>query len=190
MSVDLYLELWHAVDRLKVNPAMRTWLENQGVPKRGFILPPGPLGLSQIQPFTSGAYEPGETGPECIIVPAYEPTGYPGELIDMIAFVPKEPNIFFSRTGYAAFLGYEVIADSYCASSPLKMVETPLEYLRASGKVCCPLDNDAIWGHLHDFPAPLVCSNRRQAELVEHILNPAPTPGPKVLVEVSRDHHA
>ena len=66
-----------------------------------------------------------------------------GELIDIVAFEPTKPDRFYLRAGVDCMLGADNAAHASVYRLPLRVHETPLEWLVGGMIGCCPLTWDA-----------------------------------------------
>lgn len=85
-------------------------------------------------------WQPADDGPIMLVTPAIER----GQVIDLVAFNPAEPDAWFLRTGAAWTLGREAIDDAIGAWSGhddgVDLHATPLDWLRYGGDGACIVD--------------------------------------------------
>lgn len=113
---------------------------------------PALFGQAPIMGLGIGLYEPAEDGPAALICPIGEHYGDPSwpAIDDLVAFFPDQPGRWWLRRGDGVLLGQDHVED-VSGRSPVRLVSTPLQWLRADGEAACVL----AWGadmrrHLHD----------------------------------------
>ena len=116
-----------------------------------------PLGLARIRRSRGELWDPAPAGSLAMVIPVCRPAivePFDGievdtiDCIDLIAFNSREPDKWAWRVGNAWALGEHLIKD---ADHPLRLVSTPLGWLRCGGEAACVLDwSDAspAWCHL------------------------------------------
>lgn len=81
-------------------------------------------------------WTPIETGKPMVVTPLEER----GEMLDLIAFDPSVPDVWYLRTGAGWALGCDAVADAsegWDADQHLTLHATPLDYLRAGCTGAC-----------------------------------------------------
>lgn len=116
-----------------------------------------PLGLARIRRSTGELWEPDPTGRLALVIPVCRPAivePFDGievdtiDCIDLIAFNSREPDRWTWRVGTAWALGEHLIEE---VDQSLRLVSTPLGWLRDGGDAACVLDwsdNSPAWRHL------------------------------------------
>lgn len=84
--------------------------------------------LDHIRPRRTGYYVPDPAGVLAVIVPVF---GTDDELIDLCAYRPEAPGIWWLRTGLGTVLGEDVLERCQCYADPVATVATPREWTRA-----------------------------------------------------------
>jgi hypothetical protein len=147
------------------------------------------VGLQRIEP-DGDLYWPADHGQLALLVPVY--TGSmpsfvtpvdedESELIDIVAFRMSEPHQWWRRTGLADYLNEHLIRSSVTWDRPLRVVETPVEWLKHYCQGVCPLTDD--YSALRD-PAPLLFEEADFASRVERQLS-RPFRTPRILVKAT-----
>jgi len=143
------------------------------------------VGLQRIEP-GGYLYQPAEHGELALAVPVY--TGPmpsfmtpadESELIDLVAFQISNPGRWWRRTGVVDYLGEHLIRSSVTWNRPLRVFETPLDWLKAYCQGVCPLSQD--YSALRD-PPDLLFEDLTFASKVERALA-QPFPIPRILVK-------
>ncbi len=131
--IDLATELGAAVAQLDRNWTLR--LREVGVPEETFWHSPPLVGISSIEVYRGGLYEPRDTGPAAVLVPVGTPYHPDWELEDIVAFHLEDPDRWWRRTGEAVCLGTFNISEGRLR--PLQIHATPLDWLtgKADGLV-------------------------------------------------------
>lgn len=92
-----------------------------------------------------GTFELADDGRNAIIVPAGAHSPIDGgweDIFDLVAFYLDQPGRWWVRAG-EALLGENHLRDRFEDRRPARLVETPLDYLKAAGDAVCVLD----WDH-------------------------------------------
>jgi hypothetical protein len=114
------------------------------------------VGTQRIEP-DGHLYQPTHDGQLVLVVPVY--TGpMPSfitpadnsELVDIVAFQISEPGRWWRRTGLANYLGEHLIRSSVTWNRPLRVFETPLDWMKGYCQGVCPLTQD--YSALRDPP--------------------------------------
>jgi hypothetical protein len=90
--------------------------------------------FTEIIPDTGGLFAPSLSGTPAIVVPVQTP-----EIIDLIAWIPAEPDKWYMRTGQGRILGLYDLQHAIVYRQPIKAHENPLKWLLSGCVGCCPL---------------------------------------------------
>lgn len=134
-------------------------------------------GLAKIRPIDNGLWEPFEDGELAMVIPVCSPWCFEQfgceietiEVIDLIAFNSRRPAQWRWRTGNAWALGEHLIAD---ADEPVRLVATPLQWLRLGGEAACILDwrkQSPAWSLLRDAPG-ILCGDHTLRDRVSEMI--------------------
>jgi hypothetical protein len=100
-----------------------------------------PFGVHGVADIGSGYFAPFAAGPIAVITPVFER----GALIDLVAWSLSRPDGWLWRNGQGAALGADLLARSQWSDRhAVKVVATPLDWLRHAGQALCILDWDAL----------------------------------------------
>lgn len=125
--MDVYAEL-EATTRPA--DAMRL-LESAGVSRRCLLTPEGvcgAFGLAVIEP-TGARFQFSEAGRDAVAIGLH---GADCELVDLLAWCPDSPGQWWTRFGLAVFAGEEAVERAAFLGKPLRLHETPMDWLRAN----------------------------------------------------------
>lgn len=88
-----------------------------------------------------GSFEPAPEGRNAVIVPVgiAGPDGLWDDVFDLVAFYLDAPHRWWLRTG-ETLLGEQHVADSIDCGTGVRLVATPMDWLRAGGAAACILD--------------------------------------------------
>jgi hypothetical protein len=184
-SVNLVAELYVAQGALTTEH--RHTLRALGIPDvtvaRGFV------GVARILPDKRGTYQPIADGCVAFVTPVrigVDPSSPEdrdfalvpqyGELIDLVAWSPRDPRRWATRCDYGTWLG--AIPPQYVQPEAVPMRRSPLSWLRADGTGLCVLARERIEGYrLLSLCGQLRAEDRQhQRELHDILARPFPVP--------------
>lgn len=99
-------------------------------------------GCHPIVDHDDGTFDFAEEGRNAIIVPAGTTSPIDGgweDIFDLVAFRLDQPDLWWLRAG-ETLLGESHLRDRFEDRRPARLVETPLDWLRAGGEAACVLD--------------------------------------------------
>lgn len=140
-EIDLTGE-WLAAGRL--DGGWRTWLRRQGVPGSALLKAPTQVALQRIAA-ERGQFRPDADGIDVMMLAIwdYPPFRDPdAAIIDLVAWRPDCPSVWWLRTGSAIALGEWLIGPGSLADGPVAVHRTPMDWLRAAGDGVCLLTGD------------------------------------------------
>lgn len=115
------------------------------------------VGLARIERLRGGLWQPSPGGELAMVVPVCRPKVIEPfenvlvetiECIDIVAFTSRAPQLWCWRTGLGWALGEHLIEEG---DEALRLVSTPLSWLRSGGEAACILDwseTSPAWRHL------------------------------------------
>jgi len=124
------------------------------------------VGVSPIETYCSGFYEPRDKGPPAVLVPCGIWGGLNWHLDDLCAFYLDKPERWWLRLGVGVLLG-----DIYRTSlSPRRIYQTPLQWLQGGATGFCVLDwatdpLDLFLGAGHVVADPPLLKKMRKASV-------------------------
>lgn len=193
-ALALWAEYDAAIARAQT-PATRIWRERMGWPRRAALMGLGG-GVSRILPHVGGLFTPCEDGSAAaIIIPAWlgPAPGRPGDLYDLIAWVPTSGSIY-TRRGLADILGdWAIIQAEPCMGIPgrIEIFPDPGAWARAAtwddqgGHGVVVLDWNrarARLGHLAGV-CDFVCPDIGTGQRLRRALQPSPEPKAHILIQ-------
>lgn len=114
-------------------PAATLWT---GMPF-GLMVGTPVFGVAPIEPADDGTFIPARGGQLAVIVPTWlRGPIYATDVEDLVAFLPSNPARWWRRLGVADYLNEPAITEARGAGTPLHLLPTPLDWLRAG----CPDD--------------------------------------------------
>lgn len=120
--------------------------------------PAAAVGLSgAFEPVSDAPQPPGTESVKAFIVPvgsADPDTGMWSEVWDLCAFNLARPGQWWLRSGLAEMIGEDYVADCVETGAAVRLVATPLDWLRAAGRAACVLD----WSRIDPRAAFAGCS--------------------------------
>jgi hypothetical protein len=157
------------------------------------------IGVKRIQ-IHEGLYEPAEDGFEAVVIATNILKG--GQIEDLIAFRPSEPDKWWLRLGIARWLGEWDLGTRLVTRSasieqpilarqttwtdePLHIYRNPLEWLRASCDGAVPLCREAC-GDLVNVQAALTFDSHHHRGVVEEMIQ-QPISKPQMLVRMQTE---
>lgn len=117
----------------------------------------GILGFANAEVGRNDFWQPASHGPRCAVIAAIEE----GIILDLIAFDPAAPDVWFIRTGNAWALGMDAVTEVSRSwnGGELLLHPTPLDWLKARGVGACVVNwTDDARRALRDLPAINVSS--------------------------------
>jgi hypothetical protein len=124
-----------SVGQRHIDAMLALGVTNDAIAELGRLQPP--FGVGQISDIGGGFFTFFPGGQSRVIIPIMEE----GEIIDLIAWQTCAPGKWLWRNGLGDYLGRDLIAKSQWASHHvLKLVATPLDWLRAGGNAVCILN--------------------------------------------------
>lgn len=115
-------------------------LEAAGVSRRALLTPEGicgAFGVAPIEPH-SFRFDFSESGREAVAIGL---RGIGDDLVDLVAWFPDTPGKWWLRFGLVVFAGEEAVARASFFRKPLRLYETPLDWLRAGCLGAAVLDS-------------------------------------------------
>ena len=111
-----------------------------------------------------------------------------GEIVDAVAFFPDEPEQWWRRYGdETPILGVQALTDAAWERQPLKLWETPLQWLLKRRSGCAVLDWGCDLRPLFDEVPEIVCQSRALSDrLKENFL----AFGPRLTVRATEGRRA
>jgi hypothetical protein len=103
------------------------WLRDAGIPDAVIFAEPLMVGVSAIEPYRGGLFEPRDHGAPAVLVPVGWPDYGGWELDDIVAFYLDRPGRWWRRSGSAQLLGGFNISEG--CLRPLQIHSTPLHWL-------------------------------------------------------------
>jgi hypothetical protein len=109
----------------------RRWLTAHGV-RPGLLeaMPTGPVAVAKIETYAPGCFEFSEDGQRAFVSPIWDG----GDIADLIAWHPRQPANFWTRTFSGTPLGIENLARAEIHGKPLKIWRSPLGWIRSGGE--------------------------------------------------------
>jgi hypothetical protein len=110
------------------------------------IIATGIVGVAQIEVLAGDLWQPCEGGDEYLTVGVSEDDG----IVDILAFRPSDPDVWYLRRGSAWALGHDAIMEARGAwcdqESAIALTATPLDWLRGDMAGACIIDwtQDAV----------------------------------------------
>ncbi len=121
---------------LDQNQRAQDWLRDQGVSRFARIEWPGPIGIARIQTYRDGLFEFNDDGIKAYLMPVLA-GGRCSDVIDILAFRPADPTIWWLHQGMVSILGDVTELDP---DRPARIYATPLDYFAADGAGLVILD--------------------------------------------------
>lgn len=94
-----------------------------------------PFGIEQIETDDAGRWWPSPEGTTALLLPVIERD----ETVDIVAFHSSQLTRWWWRIGCGSMLGADLLNDGW-PIGPLRVVSTPLDWLRVGGDAVCILD--------------------------------------------------
>jgi len=158
----------------------QAWLHDRGVSHLTRLMWPGPIGCARIKTHDGGLFEFDEDGERVFVMPVTEDGPY-GDVIDVLAFRPCDPNTFWLHQGIATILAGEIEAEG-----PVRIFSTPLDWLAANGAGLVILDwtgaSNLLRFLAEDGPG-VILDDYDNALAVERFLIGPPSPRPKIYLD-------
>lgn len=112
------------------------YMRGLGVPVPA-LLHDGLIGVARVETDKRDFWVPVDTGKPMIVTPVEED----GQALDLIAFDPVEPDVWYLRTGNGYALGADAVRNAVqgwdAADKRLLLHATPLDWLRAGAEGAC-----------------------------------------------------
>lgn len=115
-------DLWQELQRACAHPHVDEVMAEFGVTSETRLL----CGAACIEAHGNRFYEPVQDGKPAIILPIFDSD----ELVDLLAFDPREPERWLLRLGGEPLLGRYALSDQLLGK-PLHVYRTPLSWLKA-----------------------------------------------------------
>ncbi|GLI99147.1 hypothetical protein [Sphingobium sp. BS19] len=121
---------------LRMDMRQAEYMRGLGVPV-ALMLEHNLIGTVTVEVDSRDFWTPIDTGKAMVVTPLVED----GATLDLIAFDPKDPDIWFLRTGEGWALGCDAVRDAVqgwdSADKRLSLHATPLDWLRAGSSGAC-----------------------------------------------------
>ncbi len=127
-----------------LTPQRIDWLRGAGIPDAAIFHEPPMVGVSAIETYRGGLFEPRDQGSPAVLVPVGWPDYRGWELDDIVAFYLDRPGRWWRRSGSAQLLGGFNISEGRLR--PLQIHATPLGWLigKADGLVVIDWSLDPV----------------------------------------------
>lgn len=106
--------------------------------------------LARVSPLIH-LFEPSDNGRDAIIVPIFDDD----ELVDLVAFDPRQPEVWWCRIGTEPLLGINWLAN-VDPTTPVRIFAHPLDWLRAGGAGVVILDKSKSFYDMSLYGLPEV----------------------------------
>jgi len=168
MAFDLYAE--HDAALRQMRQTHFDWFQAQGVGGHAFV-DAGLFGADSVS-FEGACYEPTPYGEPAIIQPVIEHD----EIVDLLAWSPKQPDRMATRLDYAAVLNLDAVSYADWHKTPLVVHATALDWLRASCNGAVVIDMQRAWAQLHGVSEVTTTDHELATKLRAILRRPWPAP--------------
>ncbi|MEH6476219.1 MAG: hypothetical protein V7727_11045 [Sneathiella sp.] len=121
-----------AIDEARLGRLKALGVTGAGMARAGLV------GVARIE--TDGSHwQPEESGTPALIIPAGIDNGF-SSIVDMIALQTSTPDIWWSRTGFSAMLGFDSLSRCMFYGTQLTIHANPLDWLKSDCEGICLLD--------------------------------------------------
>ena len=114
--------------------------------------------LARIQPRTDGTFVPTESGQWAVTLGVDDRDG---RLVDFLAYFLNTPGTWWLRRREIPILGAETLSRAEFYQQPLRLFETPHDWLKARGGGVCVLSWDIDLLPIFQQVSPIICQSAR-----------------------------
>lgn len=143
---------------------------------RGIYFHKPGLSRLRIEPYSDGSFSftPDGTVAHCAAVP-----GVYGRTEDIVAWLPDDPESWWLHRRIGVVLGMASVECAEYLHEPLRVFDTPADWVAAEGRGACILVWDASIAFYLPSDGRMICQSERLAQKLTRALTP---PTPKVEV--------
>ncbi len=114
--------------------------------------------MARISPHSNGTFAPTENGQWAVTLGVDDRDG---QLVDFLAYRPGDPGTWWLRRREIPILGAETLSRAEFYQQPLRLFETPHDWLTARGVGVCVLSWDVDLLPIFQQVSPIVCQSAR-----------------------------